>query len=745
MGKAQRSLLIILPVVPINEEDTNGIKPNEVALMGTGNDSILDTYLYETNTLLEQLDTIVLEAEKADTFSEDDVNEIFRIMHTIKGSSAMMEFNALMTVAHRIEDLFFLIREQGMDIVPEADRPDLFDLMFQAVDFFRGEMEKIEAGQPLSEDIDSFLGKINSLIDKIKADSAAEAAGETAPASGQPDGAEQGADAAPQPGPNSQLPTGVQALAENFPYLLHIFFDEGAGMENLRAFMLVTSVKDVCAEEDFAYEPAGVEGHPEASETIVEQGFFMGFRQKEARDKAIPLLAASGSVRDYQAIDAAAPEEAKAEEPKPHPSAEDHKEAKGASASQSSAKSGSPEHPGQQHARESLISVNLSKLDTLMALVGEIVITESMVTASPDLKGLKLDTFTKSARQLRKLTDELQDVSMSLRMVPVSATFQKMNRVVRDMSKKLNKKARLVLVGEDTEVDKTIVDTIGDPIMHLVRNSMDHGIESDPAQRVAAGKDPEGEIVLSARHTGSEVIIEIKDDGAGVDCDSVLQKAIRQGIASPDVEYSQKEILNFLMMPGFSTNTEVTEFSGRGVGMDVVKQNVEEVGGIVSISSEWGKGMTTTLKIPLTMAIMDGMEVSVGDSIFTIPINNIRQSFKVEAGEIIHDAAQGEMLKVMDNFYPILRVKDIYNLESGCDRVEDGIVMWLESGEISYCLLVDELRGEQQVVVKPLPSYVTAFNIKNHGISGCTILGDGNISIILDVANFYTAAQSSVF
>ena len=158
MGKAQRSLLIILPVVPINEEDTNGIKPNEVALMGTGNDSILDTYLYETNTLLEQLDTIVLEAEKADTFSEDDVNEIFRIMHTIKGSSAMMEFNALMTVAHRIEDLFFLIREQGMDIVPEADRPDLFDLMFQAVDFFRGEMEKIEAGQPLSEDIDSFLG-----------------------------------------------------------------------------------------------------------------------------------------------------------------------------------------------------------------------------------------------------------------------------------------------------------------------------------------------------------------------------------------------------------------------------------------------------------------------------------------------------------------------------------------------------------------------------------------------------------
>lgn len=230
------------------------------------------------------------------------------------------------------------------------------------------------------------------------------------------------------------------------------------------------------------------------------------------------------------------------------------------------------------HHKESLISVSLHKLDQLAAVVGEIVITESMVTASPDLKGLKLDAFTKSARQLRKLTDELQDVSMSLRMVPVSATFQKMNRIVRDMSKKLGKQAHLTLIGEDTEVDKTIVDSIGDPIMHIVRNSMDHGIEESAEARIAAGKNPVGEIILSARHTGSEVIIEIKDDGQGVNYDAVLNKAIRNGLAQPDVEYSHKDILNFLMAPGFSTNTEVTEYSGRGVGMDVVKKNVEEVG-----------------------------------------------------------------------------------------------------------------------------------------------------------------------
>ena len=306
------------------------------------------------------------------------------------------------------------------------------------------------------------------------------------------------------------------------------------------------------------------------------------------------------------------------------------------------------------------------------------------------------------------------------------------------MCKKLNKQARLTLVGEETEIDKTIVDSIGDPIMHIVRNSMDHGIEEDVQDRIRAGKDPVGEITLSARQTGSEVIIEIRDDGQGVNDEAVLRKAVKNGLASPDVEYSHREILNFLMSPGFSTNTEVTEFSGRGVGMDVVKQNVEAVGGTVSLTSELGKGMTTTLKIPLTTAIMDGMEVSVGGSIFTIPIHNIRQSFKIHSDQLVHDAAGGEIFKCMGSFYPVVRMRELYQIEEGCTQVEDGILIWLESGELSYCLFVDELLGEQQVVVKPLPSYLNSFNIKRSGIAGCTILGDGNISIILDVANLYS-------
>jgi len=692
--------------------------------MASGNDSILDMYLYETNTLLEQLDGIVLAAEQADTFSQDDVNEIFRIMHTIKGSSAMMEFNSLMTVAHRTEDMFFIIREKTMDAIPEQLRPELFDIMFQAIDFFRSEVEKVENGEPLSESIDSFVSKINSLIDKIQGGPGEEAA----PAAQEETPSEQPAE--PPADHPAAPPAGAVPKDPAYCFGVQVHFEEGSGMESLRAFMLTTSVRD--SVSDFLFSPENVETDSSTSEIIIEQGFYLWFRTAEERDGAVPAITNAGSVREYTTIDLPAPS---APAPEAPPAVQE------APAAAQPQKEESKAAAQPQHTKESLISVNLSKLDQLMAVVSEIVITEAMVTASPDLKGLKLDLFNKSARDLRKLTDELQDVSMSLRMVPVSGTFQKMNRIVRDMSKKLNKRAKLTLVGENTEVDKTIVDSIGDPIMHIVRNSMDHGIEADEADRIARGKDPVGEIILSARHTGSEVIIEVHDDGGGVDCDAVLAKAIRQGLAYPDQDYSQKDILNFLMMPGFSTNTQVTEFSGRGVGMDVVKKNVEDVGGTVSIASEFGKGMTTTLKIPLTMAIMDGMEVSVGDSIFTIPINNIRSSTKVTAGDIIYDPARGEMMKFMDNFYPIVRAKNFFQLQGGCDEIEEGILMWVEGGGHSYCLFVDELLGEQQVVVKPLPGLVNTYNIKNYGISGCTILGDGNISIILDVANLFSAVQ----
>ncbi len=521
---------------------------------------------------------------------------------------------------------------------------------------------------------------------------------------------EEPAEAAAQPG--AQEAEGPESHGSSqFPFGIQVFFDEGAGMENLRAFMLAS------------------------------EGFSLRFLTDELRQKALAVVKDAGSIGNYNLFEYEEPEAPEAPAPKPAEPAPQQAAAQQSApaAPQQAAQQGN--NNSQKSQKESLISVNLSKLDELNAVVGEIVITESMVTASPDLEGLKLDNFTSAARQLRSLTDQLQDVSMSLRMVSVSATFQKMRRIVRDMSKKLGKEVNLVLEGEETEIDKTIVDSIGDPLMHIVRNSMDHGIEENVQDRIDAGKDPVGRITLSARHTGSEVIIEVIDDGQGADDDAILGKALRQGLAVPGMEYSHKDILNFLLMPGFSTNTEVTEYSGRGVGMDVVKSNVESVGGTVTITSEKGFGMTTTLKIPLTMAIMDGMEVSVGDSVFTVPINNIRSIVKMDSGDVIHDATKGEMLRVMDNFYSVVRAKEFYQMEKGYDEIGDGIILWVESGDNSFCLFVDKLIGEQQVVVKPLPDYVNNYGIRNYGVTGCTILGNGDISIILDVASIYAASQ----
>ena len=535
--------------------------------MDNGMDNMLDMYLFETNSLLEQLDELLIEAEKNEEFTTDDVNEIFRAMHTIKGSSAMMEFNSLMTIAHRIEDLFFFVRENGIDSLNSTDKSELFNLTFKSTDVLRGEVEKLENNEPLSTNIDSMTSEINSFLNKISG-------------TGEP---EEEAPAAQEDVPEVKASGGSEAgqkLVESFgskcPFFLQIFFDEGCGMENLRAFMLVNALHGTAME--FEFYPEDVESNGAASEAIIDHGFFVGLHSEEDVNKAIAVVEEQGSIQTYEVIHA---QEKKAEDEKPK-AADVPKEAP----AQAEPAKGNPavkEAAGaqpQQHAKQSLISVNLSKLDALQAIVGEIVITESMVASSPELQGLKLDSFLKSTRQLRKLTDDLQDISMSLRMVSISGTFQKMNRIVRDMKKALGKDVRLTIIGEDTEIDKTIIDSISDPIMHIVRNSMDHGIEVTKEERIAAGKDPQGELVLSASHTGSEVIISISDDGQGMDTEKILAKAARNGLLTkPESEYSKKEILALLMLPGFSTNEEVTEFSGRGVGMDVVKKNVESVGG----------------------------------------------------------------------------------------------------------------------------------------------------------------------
>ncbi|MCI9557648.1 chemotaxis protein CheA [Clostridiaceae bacterium] len=717
--------------------------------MDNGMESMLDTYLFETNSLLDNLDEMLVKDEKLGDFSPDDVNEIFRIMHTIKGSSAMMEFGSLSSIAHHIEDLFFYIRDKGIDSLSSQHKKELFNLMFRSEDCLRGQVEKVENGEPLDTDMDTFASEINDFLKKISSgfddDSAEKVEGKNAaPANA---GSAASSPAAEKPLSAEHLPADNNAVC-----FLHVFLDEGIGMENLRAFMIINALKE--CELDFRYYPENMESNPDTCATIIEDGFYLAFESEEMAAKAETNLCTQNHIRSYQLVslsdltqesaqtapassgpvpaapvDNAVPQQAEAPK-KPQPPA--------------------PPKPPVQNApvKQNLISVNLTKLDSLMNIVGEIVITESMVTSSPELGQLSrdaYDNFMKSARQLRKLTDDLQDISMSLRMVPISGVFQKMNRIVRDMKQKLGKDVRLTLIGEDTEVDKTIVDSIQDPIMHMVRNAMDHGIEETSDERIKAGKSPQGEIILSASHTSSEVVISIADDGMGMNPDKLLAKAKERGILTkPESEYTRKEALGLVMLPGFSTNQTVTEFSGRGVGMDVVKKNVESVGGVVSLTSEEGKGTTFLMKIPLTLAIMDGMKVTVGSSIFTIAIANIRQSFKILSDEIIRDENGSEMVERLGSFYPILRLHEFYGIPTEVTRLEDGILMWVESSDRSFCLFVDDLIGEQQVVVKPLPAFLHSFELKNSGISGCTILGDGNISIILDIQSLHAAAMENI-
>ncbi len=712
--------------------------------MSNINDSLFEAYLFETNSLLEKLDELLLEAESSGDLSEDAVNEIFRSMHTIKGSSAMMEFKPLMEIAHHVEDLFFAIRENGMGDFSQEKKGELFNLLFKCNDRLKEDVLKVENGEELSDNIADFIEEIDSFLKSTKDEPAKPAPAPVenkAPESGNAE-----VTRVVEVDPEALVGFTSEIDAPEHPYYLHIFFDDDCGMENLRAFIIVTALKE--AEMEFLFSPPDIETNSETSEKIVNDGFYVFFKTDDEIEKAIQAIASMANIKSYEvlmnpkyidpeaekeaAAAAAAEKEAEAEvevEEKPIQKAEPKAEV-------------SKQIKALSNTKQSLISVSLSKLDKLMALVGEIVITESMVASSPELKGVKLDNFLKSTRQLRKLTDDLQDIAMSLRMVSVSAVFQKMNRIVRDMTKSLNKDVALTIIGEDTEVDKTIVDCIADPIMHIVRNAMDHGIEKTAQERIDKGKNPQGAIVLSAEHTGSEVIIKISNDGSEMDAERILAKANKKGLLSkPPEEYTRKEALSLLMLPGFSTNSQVTEYSGRGVGLDVVKKNVESIGGTVTITNDPGDVCCFTLKIPLTLAIVDGMEISVGGEAFTIPIANIRQSFKADDSDILFDASGNEIISWQGEFFPVVRLYDALQIPAESTKIADGILILVEANEKPYCLFVDKLHGEQQVVVKPLPSYLNAYNIKNSGISGCTILGNGNISIILDIGNLYTSTQ----
>ena len=390
--------------------------------------------------------------------------------------------------------------------------------------------------------------------------------------------------------------------------------------------------------------------------------------------------------------------------------------------------------------QSSVIRVDIDKLDKMLDLVGELVIAESMVSNNQDLITLKNEKFGKAVMQLDKISREIQEVAMSMRMIPLAGVFRKMMRLVRDLAQKANKQVELEIIGEDTEVDKTIIEQISDPLVHLIRNAVDHGLEA-PAERLASGKPETGRVTLEAKHSAGEVWITVEDDGRGLNRDKIFQKGVEKGlIRSEDREMKDEDIWRLIFEPGFSTAEQVSSISGRGVGMDVVKRNIEKLRGKVDVRSKFGVGTIFAVRIPLTLAIIEGMVVRVGAHRYTIPISSIKESFRPSREQITCTPDGLEIVRIRGELQPVLRLHELYRVEPRYFQLSEGILIMVENSDNKCCLFVDELLGQQQIVIKGLPGYL------NHvkGISGCAILGDGEISLILDIAGLINSVDEII-
>ena len=709
---------------------------------GFNTEDMLDMYLFENQQLLEKLQETVLEQKDEECFDEDAINEIFRTMHTIKGSSGVMMFDAITAVSHKLEDIFYVLRESHPENVPHLQ---LVEHVLEVSDFITEELDKIQNGEAADGDSSEIITRLDKFLKMIKGESDTEAKKET-----------------PKKDVSAQK-FYIAPVASNTSkyYRIKLTYNEGVNLVNVHAYKAVYALKEIA--EDVIYSPEDIISDENCVEEIMENGFNILLQTQSKLADIQNIIKEGYDVKKVDILECSAEEykqgfgeedepvimidlessveeiEAKAERTQEQIMAEAKQKAlvPGDFVIQSKepgkAKKLAKDKPKKSD-KTTYINVDVAKMDQLMDLIGELVISQSVVLQNPDLKvpGLNLDNFNKSAAQMVKISTDLQNVIMSMRMVPLTNTFQKMNRIVFDVSRKLGKDIDFVMVGETTEVDKNIVEHISDPLMHLVRNSVDHGIEM-PEDRLAAGKTERAKVTLSAKTESGKVWITVEDNGKGLDRQQIMNKARNQGLldySKPESAYTDKEVYQFITLPGFSTKEKVTEYSGRGVGMDVVLSNIASIGGSLEIESEKGKGSRMILKIPLTLAIIDGIVMRVGDTSFVIETGAVKEFVSVTEEMMIRDPDHREFVMIRGECYPVLRVGERYHLSGYQSEVDKGMMVIMEVDGQKVCLFVDSLVGKQEIVVKPIPSYVK----KVKGLSGCTQLGDGSIALILDGA-----------
>nr|WP_208495919.1 chemotaxis protein CheA [Serratia marcescens] len=651
------------------------------------------TFFDEADELLADMEQHLLELDPLAPDIEP-LNAIFRAAHSIKGGAATFGFSVLQETTHLLENLLDGARRQEMSLSTE-----IINLFLETKDIMQEQLDAYKTSQqPDAESFEYICQALRQLALEAQQQQAAPAA---QPAVQQPVVKPAAAPAAIEGGMRISL-NGLKA--SEIPLMLEELGNLGEvkdphQTEHSLDVTLLTSASedDISAVLCFVLEPEQISfSTPTPSEPAAAEA---SLPAAVAVPEPAPAPVASA------APPAAKPAAAAAEAPKAR-----------AKASESTS-----------------IRVAVEKVDQLINLVGELVITQSMLAQrSGTLDPVNHGDLLNSMSQLERNARDLQESVMSIRMMPMEYVFSRYPRLVRDLAGKLNKQVELTLQGSSTELDKSLIERIIDPLTHLVRNSLDHGIE-EPATRIAAGKSAVGNLVLSAEHQGGNICIEVIDDGAGLNREKILAKAASQGLAVSD-SMSDEEVGMLIFAPGFSTAEQVTDVSGRGVGMDVVKRNIQEMGGHVEIRSQAGKGTTIRILLPLTLAILDGMSVKVNDEVFILPLNAVMESLQPQA-EDLHPLAGGErVLQVRGEYLPLVELYRVFEVDGAKTDATQGIVVILQSAGRRYALLVDQLIGQHQVVVKNLESNYR----KVPGISAATILGDGSVALIVDVSALQT-------
>ena len=699
----------------------------------------LEIFIDETSEHLQNLSDCIMELEK-DPENMDTINEIFRAAHSLKGMAGTMGFKRMQRLTHDMENVFQEVRSEKVKVTSS-----MIDLLFKCLDAIEGYLDNVKASSDEGTEDNELI--IKELNDFIAAEDGAAAA--PAPAQAEPKKEEAPAQTAGgddkkyfEFGLSESEKDKIKQAEEGGAHIygMTIYIQKECLLKAARAFLVFKAVEEF--GEILVYNPS--------SQDIEDEKFDCDFSIFIASDEPYEKIAeAAKSVSEIDKVvgeevkyetlaakqekaeaDAAAAEKSQ-DAPAEAAPAQEQPQAQAVKPAAKTQSSGNKKQTVAKPVTNRTVRVDIEKLDALMNQVSELIIAKNSLVSisSTDSGDFQNQSFHEQIEYLERITTNLHESVMKVRMVPIESVVAKFPRMIRDLSRKLDKKMELYMTGEDTELDRTVVDQIGDPLQHLLRNSADHGLE-DNATRIAKGKPEVGSIFLNAFQEGNNVIIQVGDDGNGIDVEAVRNKAIERGVIT-EVQaetMSQKEIINLLFLPSFSMAKKITDISGRGVGLDVVKSNIEALGGDVEVKTELGVGTTFTVRLPLTLAIIQALMVEIRDEKYAIALGSISNIEDIPVKDIKYVEAQ-EVIHLRGKVIPLIRMDQVLDIEPKEEEPESLTVVIVQKGENLAGLVVDNLIGQQEIVIKSLGKYIN----NNKIISGATILGDGEVALILDV------------